>query len=231
MFGLFKKKSPPIRAALPNSIRDTLFGDMMLDEWPPATYTQNQVEPWSSFIQARELIGHGQNDQAIAIWHSITQTPGLEARHYAQAWTFLRALGIYPSPEQAKELLGIVLEVSVQGGIDYLAAYPEKTARYYNYSGAGIIWERPDESLDELISALLQAGERILQAIGPSKEGRPAEPPQGCIRLNLIAPSGLHYGQGLFSALAADPLAKPAIDIATVLMQHLIAKDRQSRQR
>ena len=43
-------------------------------------------------------------------------------------------------------------------------------------------------------------------------------------RINFLAPSGLHFGQGKFAALARDPLAAPAMSAAAVLMQTLVAK-------
>ena len=42
-------------------------------------------------------------------------------------------------------------------------------------------------------------------------------------RLNALTPSGLHFGEGPFAALANDPLAKPIIDARTALMQQMIA--------
>ncbi len=147
---------------------------------------------------------------------------GLESRHYAQAWQFPRTQGVKPPADLAKVLLGVVVEVSMDGGLDLLAAYADHHARYINFSGRAVIWEHPDKSLDPLIDVLLVAGNRILRAIGPHVHGRPPVPPVGQVRLNFLSPSGLHFGQGPFRLLAADPLAKPAIDAATSLMLQLV---------
>jgi hypothetical protein len=217
MFGLFKRKAAG--SGHPSQgIRDTLFGDRPLDAWPSSDQGASESEPWSSFVKARDSVAAGRPSDAVAIWRSISEMRDLESRHYAQAWHFLRAQGVEPPPEIAKRLLGVVLEVPMHGGLDLLAAYSEHTARYYNYSGAGIVWEHPNDSLDGLIDALLESGRRILPAISPWKENRPTAPPAGRVRINLLAPSGLHFGEGSFQALAADPIAKLIMDVATVLM-------------
>jgi hypothetical protein len=216
--------APP--STSPIGIRDTLFGDLPLESWPPPTNTACDEEPWRTFVAARDFLAEGRTADAVAAWRCITDMAGLESRHYLQAWHFLRACGVQPPPGRAKVLMGAVLEVPMEGGLDLLAAYPEHTARYYNYSGAGVVWEHPDGSLDSTIDALLQSGNKVLQVIGPWEKPRPPAPPPGQVRMSFLAPLGLHFGQGPFQALAADPLAKPVIDAATALMQQLTARRR-----
>jgi hypothetical protein len=148
--------------------------------------------------------------------------PDLESRHYAQAWQFLRVYGVDPPPQIAKALLGVVIEVPMTGGLDVLAAYPEHTARYYNFSGGAVIWEHPDDSLDPLIDELLRAGQDVVNAIGPWDKPRPPAPAAGRIRISFLTPSGLHFGDGPADQIPADPLAKPVFDAGTKLMQALV---------
>lgn len=228
MFGFFRRrKSSPSK--LPQTMRDTLFGDMPMEAWPPPRAGSEVFEPWRSFVKARDAIVAGHPEDAITTWRAITEMPNLESRPYAQAWHFLRAHGIQPPADTAKQVLGVVVEVLMAGGLDLLAAYPEHTARYYNYSGAAVIWEHAHPSIDPFIDALLQGGERILQAIGPWEQPRPPAPPPGHIRISVLAPSGLHFGQGPFKVMSADPLAKPAVEAATTLMQQLIAFSRKPK--
>lgn len=221
MFGFLRRNPSPSSSSV-QGMRDTLFGDMPLDAWPPSGAAAEQ-EPWRSFVKAREAIAAGQTAEAIAAWRCISEMPSLESRHYAQAWHFLRTYGVQPPADKAKLLLGVVVEVSMHAGVDLLAAYPEHTARYWNYSGKSIVWEHADQSLDPFIDALLRSGEQILRIIGPWEKPRPPVPPVGHMRVNLLAPSGLHLGEGPVDVLSADPLAKPAVEAATVLMQQLIA--------
>jgi hypothetical protein len=134
-----------------------------------------------------------------------------------------RFLGWAP-PVNAKQVRGVVVEVGLEGGLDLLAAYADQTARYYNYSGAGIVWERGDASLDAQIDVLLACGQTICDRIGPWEGERPAPPPTGQVRINLLTPSGLHFGQGPLELLSRDGLGGPALAAATALMQSLIAK-------
>ena len=211
------------RPPSPDAVRDTLFGDAPMDRWPAASKSEH--EPWATFIRAREALAAGKAKDALDAWASITKMPDLESRHYAQAWQFLRENGVGPGAALAKKNLGVILEVPLEGGLDLLAAYPERNARYYNHSGSGVVWEHPDDSLDPLIDALLAAGQRVLDAIGPWDKERPAPPPVGQVRLNVLAPSGLHFGQAPFEVFAKDPLAGPVIHAGIALMQALIEKD------
>jgi hypothetical protein len=216
---LFGKK----KDAAPNPIRETLFGDMPLDQWPSDGEASNDV-PWGAFVSARQHLAAGNQPDAIASWQHILAHPGLEPRCYLQAWHFLRQHGQQPPPDAAKQLLGIVIEVAMPEGLDLLAAYIDHSARYYNYSGAGVVWEHPDTSLDSGIDQLLAASRQVVAKIGPWEQARPAPPSPGHTRMSFLTPSGLHFGQGPMAALSRDPLGGRVIQLATVLMRGLIAK-------
>jgi hypothetical protein len=109
-------------------------------------------------------------------------------------------------------------------GLDLLATYPDYHARYYNFSGAGVVWEHPDGSLDLTIDELMAASSKVVSRIGPWDKERPAPAPTGQMRLSFLTPSGLHFGQAPTNTLAADPLASPVVRVAGQLMQALIAK-------
>jgi hypothetical protein len=220
VFGsLFSKK----KEAAPNRIRETLFGDMPLNEWPPDGDASDEL-PWGAFVSARKHLAAGSQPDAIAWWQHILAHPGLEPRCYLQAWHFLRQHGQQPPPDTAKQLLGVVIEVGMAGGLDLLAAYPDHSARYYNYSGAGVVWEHPDTSLDPAIDQLLDASRHVVAQIGPWEQARPAPPPRDSARLSFLTPSGLHFGQGPMAALSRDPLGGRVLHLASGLMTALITK-------
>jgi hypothetical protein len=209
-------------------IRDTLFGDMPLEAWP-ASAQGDLGEPWVLFVRAREALAAGRTEESIALWRRITMLPHLESRHYLQAWHFLRTHGADPADDVAKTLLGVVVEVHLKEGLDLLAAYADHHARYFNFSGAGVIWEHANDSLDRYIDALLAAGAQVLRAIGPWTGPRRPPPPVGQTRLNFLSPGGLHFGQASMAVLGADHLAGPTINAATGLMQQLVARGSGSR--
>ena len=203
------------------SIRLTLFGDMPLPDW---CGSPGSGEPWAGFARARDLLARKDGDRAATELESIVATAGLESRHYLQAWQVLRELGREPAPAEAKRVLGVVVEVALDKGLDLLAAYADGHARYYNFSGAGVVWERPDDSLDEPVARLLSAGQAVTDNIGPWEGPRPGVPPKGQVRFSMLTPSGTHFGQATFEAFAGDPLAANVLQAATGLMQRLIEK-------
>jgi len=219
MFNFLKKKD----TSKPFDARDLLFGDMPLSEWPKDSSLQ--TSPWNLFIEARNHLETKKNAPAITALQKITEMPGLESRHYLQAWHFLRSLGVNPPEDKAKTVYGVVVEVGMKKGADILAAYLDHTARYLNYSGSGVIWERPDDSLDAEMDALLAAGQDVANRIGPWEPPRPPAPTNGNVRLNMLTPSGLHFGYGGFDILNNEPMGRALISPATLLMQKLTSKN------
>jgi hypothetical protein len=224
---VFGRKRKPVAApvAAPPSVRDALFADGPLESWPVGEHADR--EPWATFVTARRYVAAGDIGSAVFGWQRVVGMPGLEARHYVQAWTFLRQYGVPPAPAEAKRLLGVVVEVDRgAAGLDLLAAYPERTARFYAGTGGGIAWERPDPTLDAPIGALLDAAKAVLDRIGPWTQPRLPPPPPDHIRLNFLAPSGLHFGQAPFAVFEQDALAGPVVRAATQLLQALIVVNR-----
>ena len=217
MFNWLKKGKPQVSP--PHSLRDSLFGDLPFSKWPSGDDMSG--EPWASFVQARKHVDAGKHGDAIAELQKITQMDGLESRHYLQAWHFLRQLNVNPPEEKAKIVYGVVVEVGMKQGADIVAAYADGTARYLHNTGAATIWERPNASLDTEIQALLKAGQEVANMIGPWEKERPAAPVGPNVRLNMLTPSGLHFGYGGFENLYQDPKGKALIDPATALMQKL----------
>jgi hypothetical protein len=210
-----RKKSSPAE-----ELRDTLFGDMPLEAWPPGD--QATDIPWSLFAQARADLEAGRLPDAVRNWLAVLEQPGFETRHYLQAWHFLRDVAVKPSGATGNPVLGVVVEVAMPEGLDVLAAYDDHTARYYNYSGAGVVWDRPDGSMDAQIDALIAASNGVVSEIGPWEGERPPSPPRGHMRLSFLTPAGLHFGQGPSEALFEDQLAGHVLQLALVLMDDLI---------
>src|SRR4051794_8774824 len=152
--------------AVSPAFRDTLFGDLPPGEWPPADAAAEDF-PWSAFTAARNHLASGSVDEAKRCWREIVAAPGLEPRHQLQAWHFLRQHGERPPPEIAQQVLGIVVEMALAEGLDVLAVYADRSARYYNHAGGGIVLDRAEGSLAELIDALLAEAAAVVAQIGP----------------------------------------------------------------
>jgi hypothetical protein len=101
MFG--RKPKPQAPPPPQPSIRDTLFGDMPLDAWGPPDATE---PPWALFSGARLRLEAGDSAGAAQTLGMVLTMPGLESRHYLQAYHHLRALSeSLPEQTNAKELL------------------------------------------------------------------------------------------------------------------------------
>ena len=206
------------------AFRNTLFGDAPAEQWPAATSPSRTAEPWQLFVQSREAAQSGKIPLAEHLLRQVLSTPDLEARHYLQAWAALRTHGVLPEAMEAKQVLGVVVEVALEQGTDVVAAYTDGSARYLNQSGKIIIWEKPDSSLDQLVSTLLAAGQQVAGQIGPWEGERPAPPTGNTARVSFLTPSGLHFGEGPMDVLWHDALAHPVLAAAQALMMALMEK-------
>ena len=209
-------------SAIHREIRNTLFGDVPLAELVKAHPKVPLAEPWLSFQHARDLNDTGDVAGAKEAVRKIAAMPDLDTRIFLQAWHTLRELGDKPPQGREKEVLGVVVEIGMPKGLDLVAAYRDHRARYFNYSGAGVLWERRDDSLDGLIDELLQAGTVVVEAIGPWTKPKPPEPKNGFARINLLTPSGIHLGNGPVEALNQDPMGGPILSAAFGLMKRLV---------
>jgi hypothetical protein len=209
-------------SSIQREIRNTLFGDVPLDALVRAHPKVPLSEPWASFQRARDLKDTGDEQGAREAIRGILNMPDLETRVFLQACHTLRELGDRPPGGREKEVVGVVVEIGMPKGLDLVAAYRDHRARYFNYSGAGVLWERRDDSLDGLIDELLQAGTLVAQAIGPWTKDRPPEPKNGTARINLLTPSGIHLGQGPVEALNQDAMGGPILSAAFGLMKRLV---------
>jgi hypothetical protein len=151
---------------------------------------------------------------------SIAKNPQYESRQRILAYNKLKLMDIKPDK---KELLGIIIEVSLETGIDVLAIYQDNTARYINYSGKIIIWENVnDRRINNIITKLIQKGEQVILKIGSWDKNRLEPPKKGDVRLTFLASDGLYFGQGTFDLLWEDPLGGYILKNSLELMKILI---------
>ena len=60
--------------------------------------------------------------------------------------------------------------------------------------------------------------------IDPWEQERPGVPENGNVRLNMLTPSGLHFGYGGCKTLYEEPIGNAILSPATRLLQGLTAK-------
>lgn len=122
-----------------------------------------------------------------------------------------------------KELLGVVVEVSLEDGLDVLASFQNGTARYINRTGKILVWETTiDPEANQFTNDLFYHSLPIVNIIGPYEKPRKPQPVNGNTRITFLVSDGLYYGEAPTSFLFSDQTAGPALACAAKLMQHLI---------
>ncbi len=136
------------------------------------------------------------------------------------AYSRLRQLGQSVTP---KQLLGVIVEMPLGGGLDVLAAYSDGSVRYINQTGEMAIFEGVTP-LQPLVQALFAASEPLVARIGPSDQARRPPPKLNAVRLTFLVSDGLYFGEGPVSHMQRDAMAGPVIQRATQLLQAVVSK-------
>jgi hypothetical protein len=124
----------------------------------------------------------------------------------------------------ANLLLGVILEVGLENGLDTLAIYQDGTARYINQAGGVIVWEEKDQLLTFKIGKLMQLGEAVVAKIGPWDKDRLPPPPIGHVRLSFLVSNGLYFGEASMEVLAHDAMGGPVIQAGSEILSFLVER-------
>ena len=157
----------------------------------------------------------------IADLQKITMDAATETRHKILAYRRLAAIG-YAIEKQ--DMLGVIVEVGLEGGLDVVASYNDGSARYINQTGKMIIWETWDAVSISLTKDLFEKSAAIVAWTGPWDKPRRPFPAKGMVRISFLVSDGLYFGEAPANLFFNDPLAKPALLSAAALMQFLTEK-------
>ncbi len=135
----------------------------------------------------------------------IGQDPAGETRSRILAYNKLRQLGV---EIDRQELLGMIVEYGINGGIDVVAAYTDGTARYINYSGKLITYEAHNKAIDTRITAFMHNGQRMVSKADPQNT-RTSPPQQGDVKITLLTSDGVYMREGEFNKLTEDAIGGP----------------------
>jgi hypothetical protein len=190
-----------------NTIYELLFCDQL------SLYkSDSSAYPWSILFAAAP----NQEDLEKIVFDDHVETRvKILAYHVMQS---------HDMPVAEKELLGVIVEVGLDEGLDVLAAYQDGTARYINYTGKMILWDTPDKVSGEITAQLFRDSLNIVHRIGPWTNPRRPHPATGTVRISFLVSDGLYFGEGPINVLFNDALAAPALSSATALMQYLAGK-------
>lgn len=207
-------RNPEITGPYEDTTTNFIYNWLFCDDVQLFRKTASQPEqyPWNILLATSPVIPGLQ---------TIIDDAAAETRAKIIAYNLMRTHG-YAAPK--KELLGVIVEVALEDGLDTLAAFKDGTARYINQSGKMIIWEAADEQAGVLIKELFASSIPVIQQIGPWNDVRRPHPETGMARISFLVSDGLYFGEAPMNALFTNPLAKPALLAATALMQFLTSR-------
>jgi hypothetical protein len=162
--------------------------------------------PWTTLLAAKP---------DYAALRKIAQDPQEESRLRALAYNRLRAGG---QTVPAKVLLGVIVEVPVEQGLDVLAAYPDGRVRYLNHSGKIAVFEGGPADVVQGAKDLVATAQNLVDHIGPWDKKRLPPPRRGNVRMTFLVSDGLYFGEGPFEAVQEEKLGGPVLDKATQLL-------------
>jgi hypothetical protein len=142
-----------------------------------------------------------------------------EGRVRALAYNRLRTAG---AGVPAKKILGVIVEVPLEQGLDVLAAFSEGGVRYLNQSGKVAIFEGEGNPVESLARELVALSTPVVDQIGPWDEKRLPPPSAGNVRITFLVSDGLYFGEGPFGALQQDRMAGPVLAKAAQLLQRAV---------
>jgi len=166
--------------------------------------------------QATLYTGHASAHHVRA----LAVDPATDARVRVLACAWLRAQG---HAIDGKDLLGVIVEVPLDGGLDTLAAYADESVRYINQTGKMSIFEGPIAALSPHVQRLFEVSRAVVARIGPWDKPRLPPPRRGHVRLTFLVSDGLYFGEGEMAVFQRDSMAGPVIHAASELLQHVVA--------
>jgi hypothetical protein len=203
----------PSHAPYGNTAASEIYHRLFADD-PVAFAPRGQGEPaaWQALLYGAP------GDPAVI--RRLAADPAQDSRVRLLAMHWLRSHG---EPVPPKALLGVVVEVPLETGLDVLAAYADGGVRYLNQGGGMTIFEGPVPALAAHVQALLRAAQTLVARIGPTDRPRLPPPAQGNVRVSCLVSDSLCVGEGPYGALASDALAGPLLQAATALLQAVVA--------
>lgn len=188
MMPLSKSDSPQLGNEA-DPIRQLVFACQPMEVLVQGLKLDGRPGPFQTFADAVELAKAGRKEEAKTRLRSILGVPNLETRIQLWVWSALRELGEQPNGNSGTEILGVVIEVLMHGAYDTLAGYQDGSARYLNFSGKAIFWDKPDASIKLLCERL------IASTIPESSRAVPRKDtvlPKSGTQVTLLTRSGMY---------------------------------------
>ncbi len=163
------------------------------------------------------LYGPAQDPVRITL---LAKDSATQSRTRALAFNWLRAHG-EAAPKGV--ILGVIIEVPLDQGLDVLAAYADGSVRYINHAGRiAVIEPNGLPEANAQAKRLVDMAQSVAAVIGLSEEARQSPPAKPDARVTFVASDGLHYRQGPFETMQSSALAGPLIRQGSQLLMLVV---------
>lgn len=162
--------------------------------------------------------------QDVVQLHGIVDNPDLATPRRLLAYKQLAAEG---AAVGARELLGVIVEIGMDGAVEIVAALEDGTATVISPKGTVLQLTDPDEISDEYVDPLLDAAIVAVNKWPAQKTPRQRPPSEGSARISLLVADKVHIKEGAFMELEEDATAGPVLEHAASLLQWLTSDTHQ----
>jgi len=161
--------------------------------------------------------------QDVVQLHGIVDNPDLSTPRRLLAYKQLAAEG---AAVGARELLGVIVEIGMDGAVEIVAALEDGTATVISPKGKVLQLTDRDEISDEYVDPLLDAAIVAVNKWPAQKMPRQRPPSEGSARISLLVADKVHTREGSFMELEEDATAGPVLEHAASLLQWLTSDHR-----
>jgi hypothetical protein len=185
---------------------------------------------WYHIVGAFTRYKAGRMLEAKTEMRRVAEMQSVESLITLWAWNTLRAWGQAPDDDVAQKVLGIVMEVGLDNGMDVMAAYEDGTSRYVSRKGSMIIWDDHDDHNNDLARQIVAAAQAIVDQLPASTAE--AVTSTGKVQFSVLTVGGI---RGIIAPMnelsrAASPLS-PLFNASKELLISLIKTVEESKQK
>ena len=194
--------SPATQAGV-NPLRELLFADL-----PAAQARSVFANAGDAGRTLVALADAADRRDAAAAQAALASAPAwnTDTRLHLQAWSLARDAGV-SAGDDAKDVLGVVVDMGLEEGLDTLAGFADGSARYLNHSGSAIVWEVPDMAIGQLVRQLLDAAAIVVVMGAPLEGDRLPPPSRGHTMLSVLTRGGIYIGAGPIESITRTSAA------------------------
>jgi len=116
-----------------------------------------------------------------------------------------------------REILGVIIEVGAEDGLEAIALYKDHDATYVNAKGK-VFTSKNAADVNEKIQDIMVFSQKIIEKAELNTESRQAPPAADEFRITFLATDGCYAGQGNLADIEKDPVAKALVYAAGDIM-------------